>query len=117
MFAPSRWEFWSTWRVHSVVYKVKETSADTLTTVLSDVLCRMDLSISNCQEQCYDQVSNISGVRRDIATQFLSEEPCALYNHCYGHASNLAIGNTIKQVTKGYTWYLLWNVKVAQVFC
>ena len=63
----------------------------------------MDLSISNCQGQCYDQVSNMSGVRRDIATQFLSEEPCALYSHCYGHALNLAIGNTIKQVTKGYT--------------
>lgn len=30
------------------LYKVEETSADTITTALSDVLCRMNLSISNC---------------------------------------------------------------------
>ena len=40
----------------------------------------------------------MSGVRRGVATQFLTEEPRALYNHCYGHALNLAIGDTIKQV-------------------
>ena len=80
------------------LYKVTETSADTITTALSDVLCRMDLSISNCRGQCYDGASNMSGVRRGGATQFLTEEPRALYNHCYGHALNLAIGDTIKQV-------------------
>ena len=58
----------------------------------------MDLSISNCRGQCYDGASNMSGVRRGVATQFLTEEPRALYNHCYGHALNLAIGDTIKQV-------------------
>ena len=78
------------------LYKVKEASADTITTVLSEVLCRMDLLISNCQGQCYDRASNVSGVRCGIATQFLSEEPHALYNHCYGHALNLAIGDTTK---------------------
>lgn len=40
----------------------------------------------------------MSGIRRGVATEFLSEEPRALYNHCYGHALNLAIGDTIKQV-------------------
>lgn len=58
----------------------------------------MNLSISNCHGQCYDGASNMSGIRRGTATQFLSEEPCALYNHCYGHALNLAVGDTIKQV-------------------
>ena len=78
------------------LYKVKETSADTITTALSDVLFRMDLSISNCRGQCYDGAINMSGVRRGVATQLLTEEPHALYNHCYGHALNLAIGDTIK---------------------
>ena len=80
------------------LYKVDETSADTITTVLSDVLCRMNLSVFNCQGQCCDGASNMSGVRHGVATQFLSEEPRALHNHCYGHALNLAVGDTIKQV-------------------
>ena len=80
------------------LYKVDETSADTITTVLSDVLCRMTLSVFNCRGQCYDGASNMSGVRHGVATQFLSEEPRALYNHCYGHALNLAVRDTIKQV-------------------
>ena len=52
------------------LYKVKEASADIMTTVLSNVLCRMDLLISNCQGQCYDRASNVSGVRRGVAMQF-----------------------------------------------
>ena len=52
------------------LYKVKEASADITTTVLSNVLCRMDLLISNCQGQCYDRASNVSGVRRGVAVQF-----------------------------------------------
>ena len=66
--------------------------------VLSDVLCRMNLSVFNCQGQCFDGASNISDVRCDVATQLLSEKPHALYNHCYGHAINLTVGDTIKQV-------------------
>ena len=40
----------------------------------------------------------MSDVRHGLATQFLSKEPHALYNHCHGHALNLAIGDTIKQI-------------------
>ena len=81
------------------LYKVDETSADTITTVLSDVLCRMTLSVFNCRGQCYDGASNMSGVRRGLATQFLSEEPRALYNHCYGHALNFAVGDTTSKLS------------------
>lgn len=80
------------------LYKVEETSVDIITSALSDVLCRMDLQISSCRGQCYDGASNMSGIRRGVATQYLSEEPRALYNHCYGHVLNLAVGDTIKQV-------------------
>ena len=40
----------------------------------------------------------MSGIRRGVAAQFLSDEPRALYNHCHGRALNLAVGDTIKQV-------------------
>ena len=57
-----------------------------------DVLERMHLSLSSCRGQCYDGASNMSGIRRGTAAQFLLKEPRALYNHCYGHALNLAVG-------------------------
>ena len=80
------------------LYKVDETSANTITNALSDVLWRMDLPVSKCCGQCYDGASNMSGIRQGTAAQFLLQEPRALYNHCYGHALNLAVGDTIKQI-------------------
>ena len=40
----------------------------------------------------------MSGRRSGTAVQIMSEEPRALYTHCYGHALNLAVGDTIKQL-------------------
>ena len=74
------------------LYKIDETSANTITNALSDILQRMNLPISNCWGQCYDEASNMCGIRQGTATQFLLQEPRALYNHCYGHALNLAVG-------------------------
>ena len=39
----------------------------------------------------------MSGRRSGVATQLASEEPRALYTHCYGHALNLAVGDVMKQ--------------------
>ena len=39
----------------------------------------------------------MSGRDRGAAVQIASEEPRALYTHCYGHALNLAVGDTIKK--------------------
>ena len=55
----------------------------------------MNLSVSNCRGQCYDGASNMSGVRQGTATQFLLQEPRALYNHCHGHTLNLAVGGIL----------------------
>ena len=65
----------------------------------------MNLSISNCQGQCYDGASNMSGIRHGVATQFLSDESRALYNHCYGLGYRRY--NQTSQTTKGYTRHLL----------
>ena len=37
------------------------------------------------------------GSRNTVATQILSVERRAVYLHCFGHALNLAVGDTIKQ--------------------
>ena len=51
----------------------------------------------NCRGQCYDGTSNMSGSRNDVAKKILEEENRALYTHCYSHALNLAVSNTMKK--------------------
>ena len=35
--------------------------------------------------------------RSGASTQLSSEEPCAVYTHCYGHALNVAVGDVMKK--------------------
>ena len=39
----------------------------------------------------------MSGLRNGVVTQIQTMEPKAIYTHCYGHALNLAAGDTIKK--------------------
>ena len=80
------------------LYKVDDISADTIVTLLKDVILRFNLNIHRCRGQCYDGASNMSGRRTGVATQIASEESRAVYIHCYGHALNLAVGDTVKQI-------------------
>ena len=80
-------------------YKVDKTFANTITGALSDVLKRMNLSISNCRGQCYDGTSNMSGIRRGTAAQILSREPCTSYLYC----------SDVRQQTNFYYLQLLYK--------
>ena len=39
----------------------------------------------------------MSGCKSGVVTRLCSAEPREVFTHCYGHALNLACGNTIKQ--------------------
>ena len=53
--------------------------------------------MSKVRGQCYDGTATMSGYKSGVAIQLLQEEPRAIYTHCYGHALNLACGDTIKK--------------------
>ena len=57
----------------------------------------MNLSLKNCRGQCYDGASNMKEGKNGVASQIISKEPRAIFTHCYGHALNLAVGDTVKQ--------------------
>ena len=57
----------------------------------------MNISLSKCRGQCYDGASNMSGAKKGVAANIASKEPRAVYTHCYGHALNLAVGDTVKR--------------------
>ena len=79
------------------LHKVDSICADVLVGVLKDTLLRMNLKINQCRGQCYDGASNMSGTKSGVATQIAAEESRAVYIHCYGHALNLAVGDTVQQ--------------------
>ena len=39
----------------------------------------------------------MAGCKKGVATQLLAKEKKAVLTHCYGHASNLAVGDSTKQ--------------------
>ena len=77
-------------------WQVPLIDANTLVSVIRDVLLRMNLSINKCQGQCFDGASVMTGVKNGVATQTANEEKHAVFTHYYGHALNLAIGDAVK---------------------
>ena len=79
------------------MHYVDSIKADTLTEVLKGILLRLNLSINDCRGQCYDRAANMAGAKNGVTTQITKEEPRAIFTQCYGHALNLAAGDTIKK--------------------
>ncbi len=78
------------------LHHVESIKADILVACLKDTMLRMNISISNCRVQCYDGAANMCGSSNGCSTQICAEESRAIFVHCYGHALNLAAGDTIK---------------------
>lgn len=78
------------------LYKVDSIAASTLVQVIKDVLLRMNLSLDKARGQCYDGAAAMAGCRSGIAKRISDEEPRAVFMHCYGHALDLAISDTVK---------------------
>ena len=79
------------------LYNVDSIDSGTLSDAIKDVLIHMNLNLSRCRGQCYDGASNMSGCRSGVAARLLADEKHVIYTHCYAHALNLAVGDTLKQ--------------------
>ena len=77
------------------LYQVNSITADSLTFHIKDALLRLNVQLSRCCGQCYDGATNMSGIRSGVSTQIIKEEKRVVYTHCYVHALNLVIGETI----------------------
>ncbi len=78
------------------LYKLDNIKANSIVAAIRDALIRLNLAMSKCRGQCYDGASTMKGEKSGVATQLLNDEPRAVYIHCYGHALNLAVGDTVK---------------------
>ena len=80
------------------LYATDSTDANSLVAIIKDVLLQLNLTLDNCRGQCYDGASNMQGVRNDVATQILQDQPNAICTHCYGHALNLACQDMVRSI-------------------
>jgi hypothetical protein len=55
---------------------VPDIKAETLFTVIKDILLRCNLSLQLCRGQAYDGVANMQGKMSGVATRFKMECPC-----------------------------------------
>ena len=58
----------------------------------------MGLKLEDARDQCYDGASAMAGRKKGVATVIKNINGKCLYTHCYGHALNLTVGDSVKNV-------------------
>ena len=79
------------------LYLTDSIAATALVDIIEDVILRMNIKLEHCRGQCYDGASTMSGTKKGVAKVIATKESRAIYTHCYGHALNLGVGDTVKQ--------------------
>lgn len=73
------------------LYSLPNIKADTLVSVVNDILARCGLDVANLRGQCYDGAAVMSGRVNGVSTQILAKQPKATYIHCFAHTLNLSV--------------------------
>ena len=71
------------------LYAVSETTGKAMSSMIQDVLLRLNLSLSNLRGQTFDGAANMSGVHNGCQSLISAKQPLALYVHCGAHCVNL----------------------------
>ena len=77
--------------------QLPNTKAQTIFSVIKDLLIRCSLYLSNCRGQAFDGASNMSGKNNGIQALVKKEQKSALYVHCLAHSLNLCVQCIAKQ--------------------
>ena len=78
------------------LYQVSTIDYESLVFAIGDLFLRINTKVADCRGQCYNGALNMSGTRKGVATIITKEESQDLCTHCYGHALNLAVADTVK---------------------
>ena len=66
-------------------YRTTATTGEAISSIIEDVLLRLQLPLSNLRGQCYDGAGNMSGSKKGIQSLIMEKQPLALYVHCGSH--------------------------------
>ena len=73
------------------LFQLPDAKAQTLLSVIKDVLIRCSLPLSQCRGQAFDGAVNMSGIRNGVQALVKQEVPKALYVHCLAHSLDLSV--------------------------
>ena len=62
-------------------------------------MLRLQISTTKLCGQCYDGCTMMAGAKGGVAVKIQELEPKAVVTHCYGHALNLSMIDTMKKST------------------
>ena len=79
------------------LYYLSAIDAQSIVDAIMDVFLRFQTPLSRLRGQCYDGCSTMTGAKAGVAAKINEMEHRALFTHCYGHALNLAVSDTIKR--------------------
>ena len=79
------------------LYYLSAIDTQSIVEVMKDTFIRFQIPLTKIRGQCYDGCSTMAGAKAGVATKIQELEPRAVFLHCYGHALNLALSDTIKQ--------------------
>ena len=74
------------------------TKAETLYTVITDILAHCCLPLSQCRGQSYNGASNMKGSQSVLATRIRAQAPAAVPTHCFAHCLNLCLQDAGKNL-------------------
>ena len=81
------------------LHQLERNGADDMMVALKDVLLGINFRLQDARGQCYDGAATMAGHKTGIAAQIKGLNGKCLFIHCYGHALNLAVGDSIKAVS------------------
>ena len=76
--------------------QLDKADASSIASAIKGVILRLNLSMGDAKAQCYDGCSTMTGAKNGVAAIIKRENPKCLLTHCYCHALNLAVGDTVK---------------------
>ena len=79
------------------MYQIKNSTAESIMSTIEDGFLCLGIPITKLRGQCYDGCSTMAGVCSGVATRIQQLEPKAVFVHCYGHALNLSVNDTMKK--------------------
>ena len=79
------------------MYTLLRTDAGSIVSAITDALLRFQIPMTKIRGQCYDGCSTMAGAKVGVAVKIQEKEPRAVFTHCFGHALNLSVSDTIKQ--------------------
>ena len=79
------------------LYCLSAIDSQSIVDAMKDTLLQFQIPLAKIRGQCYDGCSTMAGVKAGVAAKIEQMEPRAVFTHCYGHALNLAVSDTVKR--------------------